>query len=89
MKNSKIIYGGTKFKLFLNKFLKNKLKINGMLNELDIISIVMKKDEKMEKIKNKEKKILEENNNKNYKKINHKQNNSEYNLHLFQKPQLK
>ena len=78
-------YGGNKFETFLNKFWKNKLNIKDIASELDIISIVIKKDENIEKIKNKEKKIFEENNNKNYRKISHKQNNSDYEFKFISK----
>ena len=69
-------YGGNKYDIFLNKLWRNKFNINDINHEVNIISVVIDKEEKMEKLKSKEKKLLEENNNN--KTLYHKQNYSEY-----------
>ena len=76
-------YGGNKYDIFLNKFWKNQLNLNDLTNELKIISLVIQKEEKIEKLKNDEKKILEENNK--IKKISNKKNNSDYEFKFISK----
>ena len=75
-------YGGNKYDIFLNKFWKNKLNIDDLNNEVNIISAVIKKEENIEKIKNNEKRLLEENKNK---KISNKKNNNDYEFKFISK----
>ena len=76
-------YGRNKYDIFLNKFWKNQININNLTNELNIISLVIQKEEKIEKLKNDEKKRLEENNK--IKKISNKKNNSDYEFKFISK----
>ena len=66
----------------MNKFWKNKLNIDDLNNEVNIISAVIKKEENIEKIKNNEKRLLEENKNK---KISNKKNNNDYEFKFISK----
>ena len=75
-------YGGNKYDIFLNKFWKNKLNIDDLNNEVNIISAFIKKEENIEKIKNNEKRLLEENKNK---KISNKKNNNDYEFKFISK----
>ena len=81
-------YGGKNFDLFLNKFWKNKLNINDINNEVNIISTVIKKEENLDKNKNKEQNFIESNsinNINNYNNLPHKKNCYEYEFKFLSK----